>query len=78
VNELPLSSFVAWLVHCGFAYGFYGHKEIWWTIGYHRFREPHTSYVIPSLFLIILRGRIQRYDLIRFLASICRMVSFTV
>jgi hypothetical protein len=27
VNELPPVSFVAWLVGCGFAYGFDGHKR---------------------------------------------------
>jgi hypothetical protein len=27
VNELPPISFVAWLVGCGFAYGFDGHKR---------------------------------------------------
>jgi hypothetical protein len=27
VSELPLGLFVAWLVGCGFAYGFDGHKR---------------------------------------------------
>jgi hypothetical protein len=27
VSELPLGSFIAWLVRCGFAYGFVGHKR---------------------------------------------------
>jgi len=53
-------------------------KEIWWATGCQRFREPHTSHVVPGLFMIIPRGRIQWNNLIRFLASIGRMVSPTI
>jgi hypothetical protein len=27
VNELPLGLFIEWMVGCGFAYGFDGHKR---------------------------------------------------